>query len=88
MEKFVGFAIPKLTINIECDIITTIELINIIMKREVISFKSPKARNTVARAMLDRDGPYRPRVEADRRRSKRNEKHRKNFWDYSDRFYL
>lgn len=58
------------------------------MKKEVISFNSPKPRNTVARAMLDRDGPYRPKIEADRRRSKRNDKHRKNYLDYSERYYL
>lgn len=58
------------------------------MKTEVIAFKSPKPRNTVARAMFDRDGPYRPKVEADRKRGKRNDKHRKNYLDYSERFYL
>jgi hypothetical protein len=58
------------------------------MKREVISFTAPKARNTVARDMLDRDGPYRAKVERSQKQFRRNEKHRnKSFSDYSERFY-
>lgn len=57
------------------------------MKREIISFKIAKPRNIVSRDMLDRDGPYSAKVERNRREYRRNDKHRKNFLDYTERFY-
>jgi hypothetical protein len=57
------------------------------MKREIISFSVAKPRNFVARDMLNRDGPFKPRVENTQREYRRNDKHRKNYSDYNDRFY-
>lgn len=57
------------------------------MKREVISFTAAKPRDIIARDMMDRNGPFKAKVECDQRKYRRNQKHRKNFSDYSDRFY-
>lgn len=58
------------------------------MKREIITFTAVKSRNVIARDMMDRNGPYKPKVERNQKQYSRNGKYRKNFSDYSDRFYL
>ena len=49
------------------------------MKRDILSFtvETMKPRNRVAREMLDRDGPYKPRQVKNSVQYQRREKHRR-----------
>lgn len=58
------------------------------MKSQILTVTVAKPRDYVARNMLDRDSVYRARVETNQRQYRRNEKHRKNFSEYTERFYL
>lgn len=56
------------------------------MKREIISFSVPRAKRRTD--FLFHDGEFRPRSEKNQKQYKRQDKHRKNHSDYSERFYL
>ncbi len=56
------------------------------MKREVIEFKVPKQRQR--HSHLFTDAEFRPRKEALANQYRRQDKHRKNFHDYTEKFYL
>jgi len=48
------------------------------MAKITIKVKAPKARNTVARAVRDPQGPFTKRVERDRTKYTRKTKHKKS----------
>ena len=48
------------------------------MDKITIKLKAPKARNKVARAVLDPQGAFRPKAERDRTKYNRKQKHKKS----------
>jgi hypothetical protein len=56
------------------------------MKREILSFSVPRTKRRTD--FLFNDGEFRPRSEKNQKQYKRQNKHRKNLLDYTDRFYL
>jgi len=54
------------------------------MSKSIRRPQAPKQRNWVAKAVRDLDGPYRPKVERDKSKTRRKPKHRKQELDFGE----